>query len=171
MNRTMKATLALTAAVALGACTNPVTPESHVSPTGFEILQNGQVVVAEQNGSLTGSLTLQAGQTLGPVTVRFRDGANVVAPDPSYFLEVAVANEAIVRFAPTTPGALTGSFQALSPGTTTMRVRWMHGRVGSPRAHHDYQSVPVPVIVTASSSQSSRFAAERFGADPVPVPR
>jgi hypothetical protein len=151
MKKMMQVPLAFAAALALAACTNPVSPETHVSPTGFEILQNGQVVVAEQNGSLTGNLTLQAGQTLGPVTVRFRDGANVVAPDASYFLEVAVANEAIVRFTPSSPGALTGSFQALAPGATTMRVRWMHGRVGSPRAHHDYQSTPVPVVVTAAS--------------------
>jgi len=139
----------LLAILLLGACTNPVSPEPHVRPTGFDILLGGERVVWEQDGALGGALVLPAGATLGPVTVQFREGANIVAPADDYFLEIVMANEAVARFTPTTPGALTGTFHGVAPGATTMRVRWMHGRVGSPRAHHDYQSPPVPVQVVA----------------------
>jgi hypothetical protein len=137
--------------VVLAGCSNPVSSETHVRPTGFEISVGGQPLVAESNGALTGSLTLVVNQQLGPATVQFRSPAGPVMPATDYFLEIEFANGAIVQFTPASPGGFTGTFRGLAPGATTMRVRWMHGRVGSPRAHHDYQSVPVPVVVAAVS--------------------
>lgn len=143
--------LTLTVLMAAAACTNPVGSGTHVRPDGFEIVAAGQTLVTESAGTLSGTLELTVGQELGPATVQFFRGTEVVTPSANYFLEIEFANGTVARFTPTAAGAFTGTFQGLAVGTTTMRVRWMHGRVGSPRAHHDYQSPAVPVTVTAAA--------------------
>jgi hypothetical protein len=163
MNRTIcavgRGAIALGASAALVSCTNPVSTSSHVQPTGVEILYNGERIVLEGGGTVTGNLVLVRGETLGPVTVRFLDGATPLEPGGAYFLSVVVADETVIRFDATAPGAYTGSFEGLAVGQTTLRLRLMHGLVGSPRAHHDYQSAPIAAQVVGPSPPGAAGAA------------
>jgi hypothetical protein len=137
----------LTIAVLLAGCRNPVSPGTHLRPDGFAIVHDGVELVRQEAGTVTGALQLVPGGQLGPVTVQFHEGGAVTTPGADYFLEIEIADAGIASFSHTTPGSYTGTFNGLAAGTTTLRVRLMHGRVGSPFAHHDFESRPVPVEV------------------------
>jgi hypothetical protein len=135
----------------LAACTNPVRPGGHERADGFAILLGGTELVVEDADGVSGALPLLRGQAVGPVTVQFRFRGEAIEPGDDFFLEIEIDDAAVATFTPASPGSFNGTFRGASAGATTMRVKLMHGRVGSIRAHADYSSSPVPIVVAEPS--------------------
>jgi hypothetical protein len=134
---------AVLAAVALAACDNPVSSAGHVVPDGVVIRQAGEVVASHVGTTVTGELTVAAGEQSAPLTVHFvRAGADV-SPLQGYYLEVP--DRPAVEWQADSPGGLAGRLYGRSAGTTTLTFRWMHGAVG--RGHQDFAR-EIPVVVT-----------------------
>lgn len=142
-----RAAFALVLALGLAACDNPVAREDHVEPAGVQVLQGGQVI-AETHGDHThGRITVRAGEESPHLTVRFVDDADrPVELGSGYYLAVAVADAAVAAWEQDTPGEFGGHVHGRAAGTTTVRFRLMHGRVGG--GHADFESLPFRVEVT-----------------------
>ncbi|CAN5895763.1 hypothetical protein BH23GEM9_BH23GEM9_31050 [soil metagenome] len=144
----VRGTLALVAAGMLAACENPVSSGSHFTPDGLTI-QAGTTVLVEAIGgrtqpTVTGGLTVQAGQQTAPLTLRFTDASGAtMTPPQGYYVEVVSASPAVAQWQ--AAGDLGGTVAGVAAGTTTFRVRWLHGPQG---AGHEETGWNVVVLVT-----------------------
>lgn len=132
------------------ACTNPVSIEGHARVDSAAILFGEQVLAVAERTTSEGAIELVAGSDLAPVTIEFRYRGVAVTPTGDYFLEVVSGDANTASFEAASTGAFTGTLRGHATGTTTLRVRLMHGRPGSPRAHPDFDSAQVPVSVSAA---------------------
>jgi hypothetical protein len=149
MSTIVRGTLALAAAATLAACQNPVSAGAHITPDGFAILEGTTVLVQGQGGrtqpTVSGQLSVQAGQQRGPLTLRFtdRDGAVMTPPD-GFYVEVSTGSAGIATWQ-SAAGGLSGSVLGVAAGTTTLRFGWLHGPLG---AGHEETGWNVAVVVT-----------------------
>lgn len=135
------------AAVLPAACDNPVQIDEHADEVAGVQVMSGQTELARVlNGVVTGRLTVAAGSSLGPLTIRFiaEDGDEVTEPDT--YLETDVGNTAVAEFTPTSAGAFAGQLAGKTAGTTAISFKLMHGAVGA--GHADFTSAAIPVEVT-----------------------
>lgn len=142
--------LALLTALAVGACDDdPTSPgDDHHEPAGVRVTMNGATLVTVQGQQITGSLTVAEGEETAHMSVVFLDDeGDPISPDDDEFLEVEVTAESVAEFEQDTPGEFGGHLHGVAAGATTIRFRLMHGQVGSPSAHSDYDSPLIPVVV------------------------
>lgn len=125
------AAIALVAGMVVVACSNPVAPGAHVRPAGMIIRAGADTVVHVVGTTVTGELTVQAGQQTAPLTVHFLDGAgNEITPPQGYYLNVEVQTAGVAAWTQNTPGEFAGRLQGVAAGTTTLEFQWVHGPVG-----------------------------------------
>lgn len=149
-SRFSAAALALLTAVAVGACDDdPTSPgEEHQEPAGVRITLSGVTLVTVQGNTVTGTLTVAAGQETAHMSVVFLDDdGDPITTDDEEFLEVEIADETVAEFEQDTPGEFGGHLHGVTAGTTTAKFRLMHGTVGG-SAHADYVSPDVTVVIT-----------------------
>lgn len=142
--------LALSAAVLLSACDNPVDSDGdeHLDePTGVQITDLGGTVLATSDGDnwdfprAASALTVPLG---GDLDVRIYfvsdDGDRFQLPPEGdeHTLRVASANASIVTYQ---AGATEGQFVGVSTGQTTVVIQAFHG------GHPDYESPALPIRV------------------------
>jgi hypothetical protein len=140
--RTRAAVLAGMAALTVAGCTNPVGDGGHLSPDGVVIRQGAEVVASHLGTTVTGQVTVQAGEATPTLTVQWMSGDTEVTPPHGYYLEVDPQPQA--QWVPDAPGAFSGRVQGITPGSTNLRFKWMHGAVG--RGHSDATRT-IPVVV------------------------
>ncbi|MEQ9568739.1 MAG: hypothetical protein RLN75_01000 [Longimicrobiales bacterium] len=143
--------LALTGVLALGACDDdPVGNEDeHQEPVGLVISTGGVDLVTVNGATVTGSLSVDAGQETAHLDVAFldEDGDRFTPEDADEWLRVTIANPAVAEWEQDEPGEFGGHLHGESAGTTTAVFDLMHGAVNSSSAHPDYTSPPVPVVI------------------------
>ncbi len=154
MTRTLTAfrngAFALLAAVAVAACDDdPTGPaDDHHEPAGVRVTMGGVTLVTVQGQDVTGSLTVAAGEETAHMSVVFLDDeGDPITTDDEEFLEVEITDETVAEFEQDTPGEFGGHLHGVVAGATTIRFKLMHGQVGSPSAHSDYNSPLLPVVV------------------------
>ncbi len=143
--------LALTGVLALGACDDdPVgNEEEHLEPVGLVISTGGVDLVTVNGATVTGSLSVDAGQETAHLDVEFldEDGDRFTPDEADEWLRVTIANPAVADFEQDTPGEFGGHLHGESAGTTTAVFDIMHGAVNSSSAHPDYTSPAISVVI------------------------
>jgi hypothetical protein len=146
------AVAALSLALFTGACsdsTGPNDDHDHEEPAGLLATLGGQQVVRVQpNRDVIGSFTVAVGEETDHITIRFlAEDGDVLTPDEDeYYLAAEVANGAIAEIEQDEPGEFGIHVHGKQVGTTTVRLKLMHGSVGS--GHSDYTSPPITITVT-----------------------
>jgi hypothetical protein len=148
MRRRTPATAALLLLLA-AACTNPVSVERHARVDSVALLHGEELLAEAERTTVEGAIELAVGELLGPITVEFRQRGTPVSPVGDYFLEIIFVESGVAAFETQQTGAFSGTLRGVAAGSTAMRVRLMHGRPGSVRAHPDFESAAIPVAVTA----------------------
>jgi hypothetical protein len=127
--------LVVATTVFAGACSNPVSPGDHRIAAGVLIRDGAQEVVRVHGAGATGTITVQAGQQTGPLTVRFLDTAGAeIPPQSGYWLRVESSNTAVADWQQTTAGEHGGRLAGGVAGQATLTFCNMHGAVGSGHA-------------------------------------
>lgn len=107
----------------------------HTYPEGLIVRENGTVVVrVDEDGEVTGSLTVRAGGTTGELDVVFLDekGGTIVPGDDEY-LEVTISLPDLATFEQPSPGAFRGRIRGLKVGQTSVLFTLKEGEVGRGR--------------------------------------
>lgn len=144
------AVAAIACALALAACGTKPEEEEHHEPHKVELVMGGNVLATyEVEGtSWKGSLEINAGAETGQIEVRFLDDEgdelHFEDEDEAVTLRVKVANEAIVEFVPSAPGAFTGKFRGKMEGETGVTIELLHGD------HADLATKPLQATVNAA---------------------
>jgi len=135
------------AVLAAAACTNPFADsDTHEHADGLRIEFEGTPLVTLHEGEVTGSLSVAAGESVGPLNVVFTDHhGDPMDPDAGYWMR-ALMPETVAAFEQTSAGAFSGTLVGFSAGETTLTIELVHGSVG--HGHTDFRSVPIPVVVT-----------------------
>ncbi len=129
----------------LVACSNPAEDEDedHAEVEGLVLVLGGEEVVRVQEAEVTGSLTVEAGETTSDITVEFldHDGDEVHAEDldSEFSLGVEVRGSEIVTVANT--GRWTFTLHGDEAGDTTIRVQLLHDD------HADFTTPDISVTV------------------------
>jgi hypothetical protein len=134
--------------VLAAACTNPVSIERHARVDSVVLLHDDEVLAEAERTTFDGAIALEVGELLGPITVEFRQRGTPVTPAGDFFLEIIFVDAGIAAFDAPQAGDFTGTLRGVAAGSTAMRVRLMHGRPGSVRAHPDFESAAIPVGVS-----------------------
>ena len=149
--RTLGSILAMTGVLALGACDDdPVgVDDDHLEPVGLVISAGGVDLVTVNGATVTGSLTVDAGQETAHLDVEFlaENGVRFTPEDADEWLRVTMADPAVAGWEQDVPGEFGGHLHGESAGTTTAVFDLMHGAVGSTTAHADYTSPAIPVVI------------------------
>lgn len=135
-------------ATACSDSTGPDDDDDHEEPAGVVATMGGaELVRVNANREVTGSFTVAVNEETDHITIRFlaEDGDEIV-PDDDYYLDAEVANEAVAEVEQDTPGDFGIHVHGKQAGTTTVRLRQMHGSVGS--GHADYTSPAITITVT-----------------------
>ncbi|MBT8337115.1 MAG: hypothetical protein KJO11_10960 [Gemmatimonadetes bacterium] len=145
------AALALVTSLVLGACDDdPVgVEEDHQDPVGLVVTAGGVDLVTVQGATVTGTLTIPAGQETAHLDVEFfdDDGDRFVPEDEDEWLMVTIANGTVAEWEQDEPGEFGGHLKGLAAGATTATFEIMHGQLGSASAHADYRSPTIPVVI------------------------
>ena len=146
-NLARAAAAAFLSAAVLTACDNPVGErEQHVRPARIAILSGTTELAGGTFGSITGSLTAQAGQQTGPLTVRFFTSAGAeISPSAEYHMRVTSGNNAIAQWLQATSGEFGGRVSGAAAGTTTLTFGYVHGAPGTGHSEADFV---IPVTIT-----------------------
>jgi hypothetical protein len=133
------------ATVVAGACTNPVSPGTHIRAEGVVVRSGTEVLVRADRDGVSGALAVQAASQRGPLTVRMLDhDGDEISPPHGYYLEVRSSAESIARWNMAVEGEFGGTLVGVAPGTANLTFCLMHGAVG--RGHDDgCQAVNVAV--------------------------
>lgn len=137
----------LTALTVLSACGDSTGPDDdHHEPAGLRASLSGAVAVSVNAArQVTGSFTVAAGLSSGPISVVFLDEeGDPIAPDEDEYLRVEI-DGTIATSTQNPGGAFTFTLNGLTAGTTTMRLSLMHGSF--PGGHPDYVSPNITVVV------------------------
>lgn len=119
----------------------------HLDIGGFQIVSNNEILVQQAGTVVTGSLTIEVGQTSDAMELRFLDpeGNVLVITGNDFRGDVSSSNTSILTA--TRTGTWTFTLTGVSSGTANLTVGVAHGN------HLDYESRPVTVnVVTASGS-------------------
>lgn len=139
----------LVLSLALAACSDSTGPDDdHHEPAGLRATLGGQVVVSVNPArQVTGSFSVAAGITSGPITVEFLDeDGDVIAVDDEEYLGVEVDTPARLTITQNPAGSFTIQLVGVTAGTTNIRLKLMHGV--PPGGHADYISPNIGVTVT-----------------------
>lgn len=130
----------------LVACSNPAEDdheEEHADAEGLALVIGGEEVVRVEDAEVTGSLTVEAGETTSDITVEFfdHDGDEVHTEDldEEFSLGVVVQGSDIVTVA--YPGRWTFTLQGDEAGDTAIRVQLLHDD------HPDFTTPDISVTV------------------------
>jgi len=136
------------AALALGACDNPVTPGApHEEPAGVAVFMGGTEIARAIDGEVTGALPEVAeGAQSGLLTIvlldEHGDGLDLSGEDDVY-LRVTIEDPAVAEWQ---GSGYSGFIAGVVEGTTTLTFELMHGE--PPGGHADFTSMPLDVVVT-----------------------
>jgi hypothetical protein len=135
----------------LSACDDdPVGAEDdHSEPVGMVVSLGGVDIVTVNGSTVTGTLTVSAGQETAHIDIDFLDeNGNRFAPDEAdEWLRVTIADPATATWEQDEPGEFGGHLQGRAAGATVARFDIMHGALNSASAHADYTSPDIPVVI------------------------
>lgn len=116
----------------------------HLDVAGFDLIMDNEVVLSQRGTTVTGTLTIPAGETTSNIRVDFVDPDNAVMTitGSDYRLELISTNAEVLNFNKT--GDWTFTLTGVSQGTASLTVGIMHG------SHFDFESRPIPVTVALS---------------------
>jgi len=136
---------------ALGACgDDPVgAEEEHSDPVGLVITLGGVDLVTVNGSTVTGTLTVEAGQETAHLDLEFldEDGDRFSPTDADEWLRVTIADPTTATWEQDEPGEFGGHLQGRSVGVTVVTFDIMHGALNSTAAHADYTSPGIPVVI------------------------
>lgn len=144
------AVAAMVSVLALAACGTETENGEHHEPHEVELVMGSDVLATFEVGgtSWEGSLEVNAGAETGQIEVRFLDDEgdelHFEDEDEPVTLGVKVADEAIVEFVPSAPGAFTGKFRGKMEGETGVTIELLHGD------HADVTTSPLQAKVNAA---------------------
>lgn len=143
--------LIASSAFALGACgDDPVgAEEEHSDPVGLVITLGGVDLVTVNGSTVTGTLSVAAGQETAHLDLEFLDdnGDRFTPEDADEWLRVTIADPATATWDQDEPGEFGGHLQGQSAGATVVKFDIMHGALNSATAHADYTSPDIPVVI------------------------
>lgn len=146
----LMAVAAMVSVLALAACGTETENGEHHEPHEVELVMGGNVLATYEveETSWEGSLEVDAGAETGQIEVRFLDDEgdelHFEDEDEPVSLGVKVADEAIVEFVATAPGAFTGKFRGKTEGETGVTIELLHGD------HPDLTTKPLQAKVNAA---------------------
>lgn len=117
--------------------------DDHLDIGGFRILMNNEVVAQQSGTAVTGQITMERGQSSGPMTVEFRnpEGNVLNITDNDLYLQVTSSATAVVSTSMVSGSKWSFSLTGVTSGTANLTISLMHGN------HADFESRAVPVIV------------------------
>lgn len=145
-----RASAVLVFAAALAACDNPVKPsEDHPEAEGVVIRQGTVELARWFDGTLTGQLVVTAGQSVGPLTVRFldHDGEELPLDDDEWLRVEFLTGADVATWQQATGGELGGTISGTTAGAATVRLHLMHGV--HPSGHSEASFGPIPITVVS----------------------
>ncbi len=135
-------------ALFLVACDNPVEDDhEHADVQGMVLMVGTTELVVVENGVVTGSITVQAGQQSEDFTVEWRDADGEHFHDedldPDLTIGHVVANEAVAEFGQhEEDDRWTFHIHGESVGTTTIELQLFNVD------HVDFRTPAIPIVVT-----------------------
>ena len=129
----------------LVACSNPAEDdhEEHPDVAGLTLVLGGEEVVRVANAEVTGTLTVEAGETTSDITVEFLDEdgneVHVEDLDEELSLNVDIRGSEIVTVAST--GQWTFTLEGDEAGDTAIRIQLLHDD------HADFTTPDIPITV------------------------
>lgn len=152
LNHFGTAALAFSTLFAVSACDDdPVgtDDDDHADPVGMVISMGGADLVTVNGTTVTGTLTVAAGQETPHIDVEFldEDGDRFTPEDADEWMAVVIADEAVATWEQDEVGEFGGHLHGEAAGTTTALFEIRHGAVGSASAHADYRSPTIPVVI------------------------
>lgn len=129
------------------ACSDDDHDHDHLDAAGFDVLLNNEVVLSQRGTTVTGTLSIRAGETSPSMTVEFVDaeGHEIHIHDDDYSLGVVSSNQAVATVAVT---GMDFTVQGVTAGTVNLTIGLMHA------GHFDYESRPVPVTILEAGTAS-----------------
>lgn len=137
--------------IVLGCEKNPVDDDhdhdhDHAEAVGLVITQSGAEIVRYENGTVTGEITVKAGEETPLLSVKFideHDGDLFTPEEDHYSLGWTIADEAIAELEQhDEDGKWKFHIHGKSAGNTTIEIKIMH------EDHADFVSLPIPIQVT-----------------------
>lgn len=139
------AAAAALAVMAWGCSENPVQPTEHAHADGILVLVDDVVVVTADDDGVEGEIVVPVGGVTPMVRIVLLDhDGEELEPSESEYLEVGVEDGDIATFEQDDEGEFSGRFRGHAEGTTTARIRLMHGAVGHGHVDAEWR-VPVRV--------------------------
>ena len=124
--------LALPVLVSLGCSDSGTSNDDTDNPIGLTITESGLVLVSVELTTVQGSISVEPGESSRTLLVEFNNGQGAAVSTEGRYMEVAVSNDALATWEPTTAGSFTGKILAgLEGGTTTAQFTIYEGTVGS----------------------------------------
>lgn len=128
----------------------PAEPEEHEGSEpevhGVIISLDGQALVTVDDGTVTGSLTVAAGEETADFDIIFtdHDGEPLTGDLSEFFADATVEDTDVAIFHST--GAFTAHIEGISAGSTTIVFHFMHPP--GPDAHSNFDTPAIPLAVT-----------------------
>lgn len=129
---------------------NPVessdTDHDHAEAEGLVITANDVELVRYEQGTVTGQITVAAGESTTKLTVQFIDpDGDLFVPDSDHHgVEWDIADTGIAQVVQEEVGGVINEFliNGVTTGSTTLVIKILHGD------HDDFVSAAIPVVVT-----------------------
>jgi hypothetical protein len=120
--------------------------EDHEDVAGFQIFLNNSVVASQSGTNVTGTITLTQGTTTSALRVEFRDpdGDVMIISDDDDYLQVDSSNNNVVTSQLDASSDWSFTLSGVSAGQANITIKLMHGD------HADFESRPIPVVVSAA---------------------
>lgn len=144
-------TILLLFAILISSCSdddNPVEHEEHdhFEAVGLVISSNGTEVVRNENGEVTGKITVENGKETSQLVLQFideHDGDLGVPEGDEFSLDYTIADSTIASLLQkSTDGNWNFHIQGKKAGSTTIEIKIMH------EDHPDFVSLPITIEVT-----------------------
>ena len=148
MNKFIRLTAILLACITLFACKDDSTsPEhKHFEAVGMVITNSGNEIVRNENGKVTGKISVKEGEETALLSVKFIDEHNgnlTVPKEDHYTLGYKIADETFAEFEQhADDGKWKFHIHGKKAGSTTIEIKILHND------HSDFVSLPVTIEIT-----------------------
>ncbi|MGM0588582.1 MAG: hypothetical protein ACQETE_09230 [Bacteroidota bacterium] len=119
--------------------------EDHLEPVAMELYEDGTEIARYENGSVTGSITVDAESTTGTLTVYYldADGDRITIDEPEFELRFENIDTAIAQIdQQPADGRWSFRIEGISSGSTEVAIELWHGD-----EHAALKPAPIPITV------------------------
>lgn len=132
---------------AAGCDADPIGSEEHPAPVEVRVAAAGVYFANATEFQAFGNLLAAVGEAPELSVEFFNEDGSLYQLFDDQYLEVVFDDGNVARWEVQGEGDFSGGLRGLAEGTTRVRFRLMHGRIGSSAAHSDFTSAKIDVNV------------------------